>query len=85
MQINTKYNIGDHVWCIYKNKQHKELEVYDDKIESICIDKDGVEYYLKEGQIPARENEIILYADEETLVDKLYENMEDLNKEENNV
>ena len=84
MQINTKYNIGDHVWHICKNKQHKELEVYDDEIESIFIDKNDIEYYLKEGQIPVKEDEILSYCDKTTLVVRIYENMKDLNKEEKN-
>ena len=70
MKIETKYEIGDHIWVVYGHD--KEACVYDTHIEGISIDKDGLLYYTTEG-IDISEQEIVLYEDEKALIEKIKE------------
>lgn len=38
MKIETKYEIGDHIWVVYKHEG--EVYVYDDQIVNIVINED---------------------------------------------
>lgn len=70
MQINTKYDIGTHIWVVDVNLKGGELFVYDTYIEGISIEKDGMIYSVDEGNyFEVKEEDIILYEDK----DKLYE------------
>lgn len=79
MQINTKYEIGQHVWHIYENKG--EVCVFDDFIGWITIE-DDMYYTLKESTVDVKEEDIILYEDTDTLSKKIIEIMEDIRKKE---
>jgi hypothetical protein len=79
MQINTKYEIGQHVWHIYENKG--EACVFDDFIGWITIE-DEMYYTLKESTIDIKEEDIILYEDTDTLLKKIVEIMEDIRNKE---
>ena len=54
MEINTKYEIGQHVWHIYENKG--EVCVFDDFIGWITIE-DGITYGLKESYADVKEED----------------------------
>ena len=70
MKINTKYEIGQRVWVFYKNQG--EASVYDDYIDEICVNNQKQIYYiLKNACIDRVEEEIVLYEDKETLVEKI--------------
>ena len=79
MQINTKYEIGQHVWHIYENKG--EVCVFDDFIGWIIIE-DEMYYTLKESTVDVKEEDIILYEDTDTLLKKIIEIMEDIRNKE---
>ena len=79
MKINTKYEIGQHVWRIYENKG--EVCVFDDFIGWITIE-DEMYYGLKESTVDVKEEDIILYEDTDTLLKKIIEIMEDIRKKE---
>lgn len=70
MQINTKYDIGTHIWIVAINLKGGELYVFDTYIVAISIDKDGIIYLAdSENFFEVKEEDIILYDDK----DKLYE------------
>ena len=79
MTIQTKYEIGQHVWVVYEN--HKELCVYDDYIGWISIE-DGLTYGLRESCNDIGEEEIILYEDTDKLVDKIKKIMQEIREKE---
>lgn len=72
MKIETKYEIGDHIWVVYTHD--KEACVYDTHIACISYDKDGLQYITDEC-IELSEEEITLYDDEETLIKRIKEIM----------
>ena len=79
MTIQTKYEIGQHVWVVYEN--NKEVCVYDDYIAYISIE-DGLTYVLKETYEDIREEEIILYEETDKLVDKIKKIMQEIREKE---
>lgn len=79
MQINTKYEVGQHVWHIYENKG--EVCVFDDFIGWITIE-DNIYYTLKESTADVIEEDIILYEDTDTLLKRIVTIMEDIREKE---
>ena len=79
MEINTKYEIGQHVWHIYENKG--EVCVFDDFIGWITIE-DGITYGLKESYADVKEEDIYLYEDTDTLLKRIVTIMEDIRNKE---
>ena len=79
MKINTKYEIGQHVWHIYENKG--EVCVFDDFIGWITIE-DDMYYTLKESSVDVKEEDIIIYEDTDTLLKKIVTIMEDIREKE---
>lgn len=69
MVIKAKYEIGDRVWIAYENKG--EACVYDDYIEEICVNDNGIYYILKRACIDRKEEDIILYTETDELVEKI--------------
>ncbi len=80
MTIQTKYEIGQRVWIVYENRG--EACVYDDYIEEICVNDDGINYMLKEACIDGKEEDIILYEDTDKLVEKIKQIMEEIREKE---
>ena len=80
MNIKTKYEIGQHIWIVYE--ADKEVSVYDDIINWISIDKDGLTYGLEEVCIDVKEEDVILYYEEEKLVNKIKEIMKQIRENE---
>ena len=80
MTIQTKYEIGQRVWIVYENKG--EACVYDDYIEEICVNDDGINYMLKEACIDRKEEEIVLYENTSKLVEKIKQVMQEIRKKE---
>ncbi len=79
MKINTKYEIGQHVWHIYENKG--EVCVFDDFIGWITIE-DDMHYILKESTIDVKEEDVILYEDTDTLLKRIIEVMKNIRNKE---
>ena len=78
MTIQTKYEIGQRVWIIYKNRG--EACVYDDYIEDICVNSEGIYYMLKEACIEGAEEDMILYEDTNKLVEKIKQIMQEIRR-----
>lgn len=83
MKINTKFNIGDHIWVV---KEYQGLvSLYDDIIEYINVNKEGISYYMKETDIESSEKDLILYEDYNKLVDKIYKLMQEIRQNEKDI
>lgn len=82
MKIESKFEIGQHVWAMYEN-DNGAVSVYDDVISEICVDKDGIYYFLKEACIDRREEDIIAYEDKTALSNKIEKTMEIIREKEN--
>ena len=84
MKIETKYNIGDKVWIVYEANTPTglsgEVNLYDDVITDIIIDKDGIAYATEHTDI--EEKDIIPYEDKSTLLIKIQEVMNAIHKRE---
>lgn len=80
MKIQTKYEIGDKVWIVYENRG--EACVYDDYIDEIFVNDEGINYMLREACIDGKEENIIPYEDTDKLVEKIKQIMEDIRKKE---
>jgi hypothetical protein len=80
MNIKTKYEIGQHIWVVYE--ANKEVSVYDDYIEWINVDEDGLTYGLKEACIDVKEEDVVLYDEEERLVKNIKEIMLQIREKE---
>lgn len=80
MVIQTKHKIGDRVWIVYENRG--EVCVYDDYIDEIFVNENGVYYTLKEACIDSKEEDIVLYDDTEKLVEKIKQTMENIREKE---
>ncbi len=79
MKIETKYNVGDRIWVVYEHQG--EVCVYDDYVGWITYDKD-LFYTTKESWADRKEDEIILYNDEEGLLAKIKELMQEIHERE---
>ena len=92
MKIETKYNIGDHIWVIYearinneycRNMPTGEISIYDAYIDSISKYKDGLMYFCNDGNYTElHEEDIILYEETDKLVAKIKELMKSINERE---
>ena len=79
MNINIKYEIGQHVWVVYEN--NKEVCVYDDYIGWITIEE-GLTYGLKESCNDFAEEEIISYEETDKLADRIKQIMQEIREKE---
>ena len=80
MNIKTKYEIGQHIFIVYE--ANKEVCVYDDYIRWISVDKDGLVYGLDESCNEIKEEDIILYDEDEMLIQKIKETMLQIREKE---
>lgn len=92
MKIETKYNIGDHIWVVYEarinneyyhNELAGEVSVYDTYICSISKYKDDLIYLCDDGAYSEmHEEDIILFDETDKLVAKIQELMGKINERE---
>lgn len=80
MIIETKYDIGDHIWVIYIHKD--EICLFDDYITELSIDKDGIDYWCKDAGDTIQEKDIVMYEDEIGLAAKIKELMKEIREKE---
>lgn len=80
MKIQTKYEIGDKVWIVYENRG--EACVYDDYIDEIFVNDEGINYMLREACIDGKEENIIPYEDTDKLVERIKQIMQEIREEE---
>ncbi len=92
MNIKTKYEIGQRVWVVHEpiinnqwvhNEPAGEVVVYDDYINSIEINEDGVFYLLKYSDcIDLKAEEIILYDETDKLLAKIQKLIHEIHERE---
>lgn len=80
MIIKSKYEIGQRVWVVYENRG--EACVYDDYIDEIFVNNEGINYMLREACIDGKEENIIPYEDTDKLVEKIKQIMQEIKNEE---
>ena len=80
MEIKTKYEIGQRVWIVYRNRG--EVCVCDDYIIEICVGKDRLCYMLEDYCDDVAEENIILYDETDKLVEKIKQIAEEIKNEE---
>lgn len=79
MKIETKYEIGQHIWFVYESQ--KEVCIYDDYIAWVSYE-DELLYGLKESCNDIKEEDVILYEDTESLINKIKKVMEEIREKE---
>lgn len=80
MIIKSKYEIGQRVWVVYENRG--EACVYDDYIDEIFVNNEGINYMLREACIDGKEEDIIPYEETDKLVEKIKQIMQEIKNEE---
>lgn len=81
MNIKTKYEIGQRVWIVYKNK--REVCTYCEPIINIVIDENGLYYCTNNSYDEIKEENIILEDDKDKLFEKIKQLMKEIDEEEN--
>lgn len=72
MIINTKFNIGEEVYAIYKNGD--EINLFKDKVKEILVSKEKQIYYLENHDCEEwQENELVKIYMTSNLVSKIEE------------
>ena len=79
MNIKTKYEIGQHIWVVYKDRG--VVSIYDDYIGWIAYE-DYLYYGLKETCNDVNEEDIILYEELDKLAEKVKQLMLDIREKE---
>jgi len=81
MKIQTKYEIGEHIWIVYEH--NGEVHIYDDFIVNIVVDENKkIKFCSKLSYEEFEEADIILYKNKEKLLAKIEEIMEQIRKSE---
>lgn len=80
MEIKTKYEIGQRIWVVYEDRG--EVCVYDDYIDEICVNDNGMYYMLREACIDRAEQDIVLYEDTDKLIEKIKQVMQEIREKE---
>lgn len=65
MKIETKYNIGDHIWYMYMDEG--EVHIFDDYIVEIAINNNDIAYICEEACSEIKQDNVVLYEDMEGL------------------
>ena len=80
MDIKTKYNLGQKIWIVYKNKG--EVCMYCEAILDIVIDENGLVYSTEHSFGEVKEEEVILEDDKDKLFEKIKQLMKEIDEEE---
>lgn len=81
MEIKTKYEIGQKIWIVYKNKG--EVCMYCKAILDIVVDKNGLVYSTEHSFDEVIEEDVILKDDKYKLFEKIKQLMKEIDEEEN--
>lgn len=81
MKIETKYEVGQHIYIIYEYQE--EVHIYDDYIVNIVIDEEKkLRYCTKISYEELIEEDIILYEEKEKLLSKIEELLKQIRQKE---
>lgn len=56
MKIESKYSVGDMVYCLNYVGDDEWVEIWKDQIESIIYDADGISYMVMNNDSPINED-----------------------------
>ena len=56
MKIESKYSVGDMVYCVNYVGDDEWVEIWKDQIESMIYDADGISYMVMNNDSPINEN-----------------------------
>lgn len=56
MKMESKYNIGQMVYCVNYVGDEEWVEIWKDQVESISCDVDGISYMVMNNDSPIHEN-----------------------------
>ena len=73
MNIQTKFKLGQKVYIIFKEEKEPYVKIFDDVIEEIIVNSDGVIYYGKKIYKKFREEDIVSANDINKLISKIKE------------
>ena len=81
--IKAKYKIGQRIWVVDANKEHKQVDVYTDIIDGIFLDSKGdIYYFLEELCDDVLEQKLISYEDTDTLIKEIIKADNEVNLKE---
>ncbi len=80
MKIETKYEIGQKIWIVYKNKG--EVCLYCEAISDIVFDKSGFWYTTENSYDEIAEEDIILENEKDKLFEAIQKIMKEIEEEE---
>lgn len=80
MLIETKYEIGQKIWIVYKNKG--EVCLYCEAIEEIVFEKEGFFYMTEHSFDEIQEKDVILENDKDKLFEAIQKIMKEIEEEE---
>lgn len=80
MKIETKYEIGQKIWIVYKNKG--EVCLYCEAILEIAFDKNGFWYTTENSYDEIKEKDVILENDKDKLFEAIQKIMKEIEEEE---
>lgn len=80
MFIQTKYDIGQRIWIVYKHQG--EVQVYCEPILEIVFKKDSFFYTTNSYYDEIAEEDIILEDDKDKLYEKIRKMMKEIEEEE---
>jgi len=84
MTINTKYSIGQKIWCVIESTDHQEIKVFSSKIDGVFVDSNkNVLYYLSDICDDIEEKNVVAYDDENELLKRIKTIDEKINNEVN--
>ena len=77
MNIKTKFELGEKIYCVYK--EDNIIKLFVDEVAEIVILNDGIVYYCEAICEEFKENELVAYNDKEALLNKIEELSSDNN------
>lgn len=80
MLIQTKYDIGQRIWIMYKHQG--EVQAYCEPILEIVFEKDRYFYATEHSYDEIAEKDIILEDDKDKLFEKIQKLMKEIDEEE---
>ena len=80
MLIQTKYDIGQRIWIVYKNKG--EVCLYCEAIQEIIFSKETFSYMTENSYDEIKEIDVILENDKDKLFETIQQTMKEIDEEE---
>ena len=79
MKIESKYSVGQMVYCVNYIGDNDWVEIWKDQIESMIYDADGISYMVMNNDSPVHEN-CVLTEDEMYKMSAILKNLKEPKK-----